>query len=204
MKYKNLVALILLVPFLIGAISKKADKQLNSKTVKWVVKKNSSLRVHGKTNVNQFTCNIDQYVAYDTIICVGDPLKPVKLSGALQLDVFSFDCHSRMITKDFRKTIKAEKYPLLSIRFLSLESMPVLLNKTEFIKGWVEIELAGVVKKFQLNYSFLKATSGVIQLNGERRFSFSDFNLSPPKKLGGMIKINDAFDVKFQLLLQTL
>ncbi|MGB8192402.1 MAG: hypothetical protein WCF67_10810 [Chitinophagaceae bacterium] len=176
----------------------------SSKAVRWVVGKNSSLYIQGKTNVNRFTCNIDQYAENDTIICFGEPLKQVRLSGALQLNVSSFNCHSRLITKDFRKTIKAEKYPVLTIRFLSLESMPALQSESESIKGWVEIELAGVVKKFELNYSFSKTPSGSIQLIGERRFSFSDFNLLPAKKLGGVIKIKDAFDVKFQLTLQPL
>jgi hypothetical protein len=172
--------------------------------VRWVVEKNSTLRVQGKTNVNKFTCTTSEYAEKDTIICFGDPAKPVRLTGALEMDVLSFDCHSKLITKDFRKTIKADKYPVLTIRFLSLESMPLLQNKTQSIKGWVEVELAGEVKKFQLNYSFSKAASSRIQLNGGRSFSFSDFKLTPPKKLGGLVKIKDAFDVNFMLTLQPL
>ena len=199
MSYKNLF-IILLIPVLLSSRAKENEYSL--KTVRWVVEKNSTLRVQGKTNVNKFVCTISEYAERDTIICLGEPARQVKLTGALEMDVLSFDCHSKMITKDFRKTIKADKYPVLTIRFLSLESMPVLENKTESIKGWVEVELAGVVKKFQLNYSFSNAASGLIQLNGGRSFSFSDFKLTPPKKLGGLVKIKDAFDVNFMLTLQ--
>ena len=109
-----------------------------------------------------------------------------------------------MITKDLRKTLKAEEYPKMTIRFLSLQAMPVLLNKTELIKGWVEVELAGVVKRFELSYSFSNNGQGDIQLDGGRSFNFSDFKLSPPKKMAGLIKIKDAFDVNFQLILRAV
>ena len=203
MGYKNLL-LLLLIPAAMSSRTKETGRESPFKTIKWVVEKNSTLRIQGKTNVNRFTCNISEYAEKDTIICLGDPSKPVKLTGALEMDVLSFDCHSKLITKDFRKTIKADRYPRLTIRFLSLETMPVLANNTEAIKGWVEVELAGVIKKFQLNYSFSKASTGNIQLDGGRSFSFSDFNLSPPKKLGGLVKIKDAFDVNFKLTLKTV
>jgi len=202
MWYKN-IFLLLLIPALMGSSLHKLPDR-SGPAVKWIVEKNSTLSVQGKTNVNKFTCNIDEYAEKDTIICIDNASKAVKLTGELKMDVLSFDCHSKLITKDFRKTIKADKYPALTIRFLSLESMPLLNKKTELIKGWVEVELAGVVKKFELNYSFLKSTSGKIQLNGGRSFSFADFKLSPPKKLGGLVKIKDAFNVIFKLTLQPL
>ena len=198
MAYK-IILLLLLIHVLVGASNKPS---VPPPIIKWAVEKNSTLRVQGKTNVNKFTCNIKQYAEKDTIICLGDASKAIRLTGELKMDVLSFNCHSKMITNDFRKTIKADKYPMLIIRFLSLETMPILGNNTEAIKGWVEVELAGVVKKFQLIYSFAKGPSNQIQLEGGRNFSFSDFKLTPPKKLGGMIKIKDAFDVNFMLTLQ--
>ena len=76
--------------------------------------------------------------------------------------------------------------------------------KTELIKGWVEVEVAGIVKRFELSYSFSNNGPGHIQLDGGRTFNFSDFKLSPPKKMAGLIKIKDAFDVNFQLILRAV
>ena len=120
------------------------------------------------------------------------------------MDILSFNCHSSMITKDLRKTLKADEYPMMTIRFISLQFMPRLQNKIELIKGWVEVQLAGVVKRFELSYSFLQTGSADIQLNGGRSFRFSDFKLSPPRKFAGLIKIKDDFDVHFQLTLRTV
>jgi hypothetical protein len=173
-------------------------------SVKWVVEKNSSLRVNGKSNINSFTCNINEYAARDTIVFIDELSRPIKLSGDLQMDVLSFNCHSSMITKDLRKTLKAEKYPKLNIRFLSLQSMPFLLDSTESIKGSLEVELAGVVKRFDVLYSFTSIGAGYIRLDGGHSFCFSDFKLAPPKKMAGLIRIKDVFDVNVQLILRSI
>lgn len=174
------------------------------KVVKWLVEKNSTLRIQGKTNVNSFSCNINEYAKKDTIICIQNHAKPISFTGEIQMDIHSFNCHSNIITKGLRKTLKAEEYPTMTIRFISLQFMPLQQNKIELITGWVEVKLAGVVKRFELSYSFLQSGSTYVQLNGGRSFRFSDFKLSPPKKLGGLIKIKDDFDVNFQLILRTV
>jgi hypothetical protein len=175
-------------------------------TVRWAVEKSSTLRVEGSSNVNTFRCDMQGYYQTDTITGFeeGTALRPVRLKGAIVVDVFRFDCHQRMITNDLRKTLKADEYPRMTIRFLSLERMPEFIGNTELLKGLVEIELAGTRKKFDILYSFVKPGGKTILLNGGRTFSFSDFKLSAPKKLAGMIQIRDRFDVNFRLILTPL
>ncbi len=88
------------------------------------------------------------------------------------------------------------------IRFLKIESMPALTDKSESIKGFVEVEVAGVTKQIEIDYSFSKTDNDLVQLNGEKNFCFSDFNLKPPKKFAGLIRIKDEFKVSFQLMLR--
>jgi hypothetical protein len=171
--------------------------------LKWIVEKTSTLRVAGKSNVNEFNCDIAGYYQPDTIFCTDDggSGSAVKLSGCLEIEVFKFDCHSRMITNDLRKTLKAENHPKLIIRFLSLDRVPALSNNTQNMKGWVEVELAGIRKVFQVSYEFVNKGSSIFLLNGTRVFCFSDFKLTAPRKLGGAIQIKDEFRVDFKLKL---
>ncbi len=170
--------------------------------VKWAVQKNSTLWVEGSSNVNHFTCSVSSLASYDTIIVLNDAVSSLALKGSIKMDVLSFDCHNNLIRKDLRKTLKSEEHPHMVIRFLTLKTMPGLTFKTEQISGWVEVELAGVKKVFELHYTFTKAATGSIRLNGGRKFCFSDFSLEPPRKLAGLIKIRDEFDVKFELMLK--
>ncbi|MEJ7828685.1 MAG: hypothetical protein WKF91_10825 [Segetibacter sp.] len=201
---RQIFSLILIATALFVSEIQMATAKPITNVVRWVVEKNSTMRVEGKSNINSFACNIKEYPKKDTIIVVNDPTKEIRLSGELQMDVLSFNCHSSLITKDLRKTLKAEEYPKFIIRFLSIKSMPTLQDKSELIEGWIEVELAGVVKQFELCYRFSKEGTGYIKLNGAQNFCFSDFKLSPPRKLAGMVKIKDDFKVNFQLILRPI
>lgn len=173
--------------------------------VKWAIEKTSTLKIAGKSNVNEFACSIAGYYQPDTISYMADAAdKAVRLNGHLELDVLRFDCHSTMITNDLRKTLKAEDYPRLVIHFLSLERTPSLQSKAQSMKGWVEVELAGTRKAFQVNYEFTKGANNTFVLNGKRNFTFSDFKLTPPRKLAGAVKVKDEFSVDFNLRLVPL
>ena len=198
----------LLVSLLIcSSLESPTESRYNTSpyATRWVVEKNSRLSVAGKSNVNEFQCAIMGYYQADTILCTDEAAgKPVKLNGCLELDISRFDCNSRMITSDLRKTLKAEQYPQLVIRFLTLERMPSFQGKAQRMKGWVEIGIAGVNRTLQINYDFIKTEQSSFVLNGQKTFCFSDFKLHPPKKLAGMIQIRDNFDVLFQLQMRML
>lgn len=200
-KYKLLVivASILIIPAFASPLRDKINKK---EVVKWAVQKTSTLRITGKTNVAGFGCDIKGYYSPDTILYskADDPKRLVPLKGALSIDVNNFDCHNRMLTNDLRKTLKADQHRYMSVRFVALERMPAFANNRDVVKGWVEVELAGAVKRFEICYK-LEKTGSVIQLNGARSFSFSDFKLTPPQKLGGIVKVKDDFFVDFRLVL---
>lgn len=206
MRPTHILSVWLLMSAVIPITGRTAQPEMPPRNpIKWAIEKTSTLKVAGKSNVNEFTCNIAGYYQPDTLSYTEDDNgKAVRLNGCLEIDVFRFDCHNKMITQDLRKTLKAENYPTLIIRFVSLERTPSFQNITQKMKGWVEVELAGVRKTFQINYEFVRKSNDTYVLNGSRVFCFSDFNLAPPRKLAGAIKIKDEFSVDFSLRLLPL
>lgn len=168
----------------------------------WVVMPGSSLTVNGSTNVNKFQCDIINYSLPDTITCVkAAKAQSLPMNGKLKLDIESFDCHNRMMTSDLRKTLKYKDFPKLTIKFISINSFPNFKNPTK-ISGLVDIGLAGVVKRYDISYVFTIDNSNMVHLKGDRAVTFTDFNLSPPSKLGGVIKAKDELLVEFNLNLK--
>ncbi len=200
---RNLLVVMFAVTCLL-LIDYPGKAQSSGTIVRWVVEKNSKLTVEGKSNVNTFSCNINEYAEKDTIQFTNTLNKPVRLTGNLEMDILRFGCNNKLVTQDLRKTLKATEYPKMIITFISLNSTPQLQHKTEYIKGWITVEIAGVVKTFEMCYTFTVATCGYIQLNGSRNFCFSDFKLVPPKKFAGLVKIKDGFEVNFQLVLRAV
>ena len=176
-----------------------AGFDLGSSKSKWVVLNNCSVKVNGSTNVNKFSCSINGYPNADTLLLNNITALPVAMYGRLSLSVNSFDCQSAMMTSDLRKTLKAKEFPMLRISFVSLDKYPALQPNPEYIKGIVNIELAGVAKRVEVNYKVSADKQQTIHLVGTQSIHFSDFNLIPPRKLGGMIKANDQLDVEFSI-----
>jgi hypothetical protein len=173
---------------------------------KWVIHKSSSLEVKGSTNVNTFSCIIPNYSAPDTLIISNakNNLGAIPLTGEITLSTKSFDCHNPMMTAELRKILKGDQYPKFHIRFISLNKLPVLFSEKEIINGWVEIELANVTKRMEIDYQLSKDAQKNIHLTGNRVLNFTDFNIIPPRKLGGMIKTNNKLNIEFHLHLKTI
>jgi len=174
-----------------------------SGTKRWLVNENSSLCVNGTTNINKFACDIPSYGHTDTLT-VSKGEKEVALSGTISLNIKSFDCHNSIMTADLRKTLKEKQFPQLHITFLSLSKLPELKAEPAFITGMVNIEIAGVSKRFEVNYQVTEDAQNIIHLGGARNINFSDFNLIPPRKLGGMIKTRDKLSVEFHLNMKAM
>ena len=172
-------------------------------TKKWLVSESSNLCVNGTTNINKFSCEIAAYDHIDTLT-VSKGEKEIVLSGTISLNVKGFDCHNSMMTADLRKTLKEKQFPQLHITFLSLSTLPELNAQPAFITGMVNIEIAGISKRFGVNYQITEDAQKIIHLGGSRDINFSDFNLIPPRKLGGMIKTRDKLSVEFHLNIKTI
>jgi hypothetical protein len=175
----------------------------SAEKTKWEISENSSLSVNGTTNINKFSCDIPAYDQTDTLT-LSKEITGVKLTGNIGLKIESFDCHNNMMTKDLRKTLKATIFPRLYIHFLSLSELPQLSVETKPITGWVNIELAGISKRVEIKYRVSVDDQKVIHLIGTQDIKFSDFNLIPPRKLGGMIRTNDLLSVSFHLKMKTI
>jgi hypothetical protein len=166
--------------------------------VKWVVIKGGSLKVDGTTNINKFSCVVKEYNSADTISFL-PRAGFVGMSGCIRLPVFSFDCMSGPMTEGLRKSLNAKEFPRLNITFLSLKKYPALTSAEEVISGTVYIELAGVSKKIDVNYRVFMDNQQVIHLVGNQTITFTAFGLTPPRKLGGMIRTDDQLDVEFHI-----
>lgn len=178
--------------------------QGNPNVLKWVVMSGGSLKVVGSTNINQFTCAITNYSKPDTIHVNRNNNPSVKLNGAIRLDVKNFDCHNKPMTDELRKILKAKVHPKLMIKFVSLNQYPEPNTKHKIINGTVFIELAGVTKKYEVHYKVISADHSNIHLVGSRDVLFTDFNITPPKKLGGMIRTNDKLQVEFNVKMKVI
>jgi len=109
----------------------------------------------------------------------------------------------RYITEDFRSALKADENPDLKIVFLTTDQFSNVSTGV-VVKGIVDIELAHVIKRAEIEYAVKTLQGNRIQMNGSHIFSFSDFKLKAPRKLAGLIRTRDEIKVNFQLFFKTI
>lgn len=169
-----------------------------------IVQPSSTLDIEGTTNINSYKCAISKYVGRDTLVLHegGRNIRPVFVRGAVELDASSFDCGMALMTSDFQRAINSKEHPAIVIDFISFERTPSYSSAQERFKGILKISLGGVTKLFEVNCAIEANSSGTISLAGSRDFTFSDFDLIPPSRMLGAVKVNEALKVSFHLKLR--
>lgn len=169
---------------------------------KWVIERSSNLCIEGRSNVAAFQCDVIEYLKADTISFYKDESQQLQINtrGGLTISVNKIDCHQRFITNDLRKTLKADKIPDLKIELLSVGNFLQFPGRD--VKGVVLISLAGTDRKMEVSYTVETGIKNIIKLHGKRDVLFSDFGLTPPSKLAGLVKVEDRLNIRFLLVLR--
>jgi hypothetical protein len=171
---------------------------------RWVIDTHSRLSIHGSTNVNSFKCNLRQYHNNDTLefLRTDESMEMSFSRNRMSVPVKGFNCGSSQITKDFLATLKADEYPHLEIFFRSFNERTI--KDKSYIDGVVDITLAGATKRYVVRYFARKPAADVILLTGVQAVNFGDFKLEPPKKMMGLIQVQECLEVEFNLSLKSL
>ncbi len=160
----------------------------------------SSLNIHGKTNINKFLCAQCETLDRDTVqILMTTEGKIVRMSNAaLKIRVKDFDCGIKQMTNEFRDLLQADDYPYLQMILDSIEP----INDSKFIAN-ISIVLAGVKSEYRIPVEVFDDEHTLI-CSGKSQVSFVDFNLEPPVKFMGMVKVNEMLDISFNLIIRKI
>ena len=93
------------------------------------------------------------------------------------------------MTNDFQNTLNADKYPFLAITFISMDK----ISENKF-KACVQVKMMNKLKKYTIDFVLIDN-----KLIGAKTLFFSDFDIVPPKKFGGLVYVKDALDLSFSL-----
>ncbi|MDE3743905.1 YceI family protein [Maribacter polysaccharolyticus] len=186
-----------LILFLFGFLSLsflKNDEAIN--TTEIFIASDSELIISGTSNINSFDCSYN-------LNNLNDPIRVnFKNNGGhmdfdstlLKLQNTYFDCGHNRINKDFNQLLKTSQYPNIT---LELNNVKYLDNKTI---ADVSIVIANVKRNYQVPIELSKDKN--FKAKGEMNIHLSDFNLKAPKKALGLIVVNDALTVHFDLTLK--
>jgi hypothetical protein len=162
----------------------------------------SKVTVYGSTNVNNFKFKYTENIFIDKPVKVKNNLGTLQLSGGIiDLKVRAFDSGNSIMNKDFRKMLLEEENPFIQVELSSLA--PTWLPNEVWREGKADIFIVinQVVKKYTVSCKV--ENPGSLLIYGTQRILLTDFGLTPPVRMMGMVKVTEWVDLDFALRFAT-
>src|SRR5690606_19416653 len=127
----------------------------------------------------KFNCTYNVTGPKDTLLFIDN-----KSQDAFYFDIAvdDFGCGNLLLNNDFRKTIRAKEYPKAHVKVTNLR------KSQQGYRCSLHLEIAG--KK--LFFKDFLLHDGEQTLTGNLDLNFDTLGLSPPKKFGGLIKVDET------------
>lgn len=189
-------AIILL--FIFGAFQQATGQ----KNVSIDLLKGSSLTIYGSSNVVPFKIHLkgDNFPSKNiSISAIHRDNKIFVSESILSINVKNFTSENRMALKDFKKLIKHDRYPEISVEITSLEmTKKTCVRECSAGNATGYLTITGIKKEYNIPLSFNKFDK-VFIAEGKIRINIKDFGLTPPTEMMGLIKVSEWIEVVFNL-----
>jgi len=156
----------------------------------------SFVNVWGSTNVNKFELSLNYPVTrIFTVKNLDSGIKENKLYR-ISVPVNHFETDNKLIYNDFLKMIKADLYPdiILGIPYGHLKHV---FSGMECTMHKINITIDGITKSYIIPGSASLCSGGGIYVTGLKDISLTDFNITPPVRFMGLIKVKNDVLIDF-------
>jgi hypothetical protein len=156
-----------------------------------------TISILGSTNVNSF--ELKNSMAHITINACKHSKDSIALKTkkfTLQIPVRNFKTDNAQIYKDFLSLTKSSQHPTIQVG-IGLSNLHNLLSRPRSISFPVEITIAGVTKSYVVSCLVSTRSDGCLSVTGSQKMKLTDFNMTPPAKMLGLVKVNNEIIVNF-------
>lgn len=190
--------LILLIWMLLAG----TENELRAQEYQIFIHPSSDVTVYGSTNVNNFKFQYTENITLDKPVRVKRNEGTLRLSGGIiDLKVRAFDSGNGIMNKDFRKMLQEEDNPFIQVELAAL--LPQWLPNAAWREGKAEINVTinQVTKKYVVRCKVENPES--LLIFGKQKISLTDYGLTPPVRMMGMVKVSEWVDLDFSLRFAT-
>jgi hypothetical protein len=156
----------------------------------------SYINIYGRTNVNSFefylnndsessSVGVDQTIGTTQNLDVNIPVKRLKTEN-------------EYMYSDFLALLKEPEYPYISIGF-DETSIQIENENSPDVAPVVAITIAGVTNQYTIKCDVEDIFTNKM-IKGATKIKLTDFNIQPPTKMLGLVKVKDEIDINFGIL----
>lgn len=166
----------------------------------------SQFQIQGNASIRTFTCAVQQVdgqarfpAARDT---VPDTVPEQQTEVVVQMPVQAFDCGNDRMTDDLQEALDMKDHP--EIRFELIHA--TVGAPTDTARQWRTVNaigalsISGTKRVVRLEAAGYALDANHFRLRGCTPLKMTDFNVEPPSKAFGLIRVKDRIEAQFDLL----
>ena len=165
---------------------------LNAQSLK-INPKTFSMTIFGTTNVHDFQSKVTQ-ASGELVI---NSAKQAQ-SLVVEIAVKSIKSGEKLMDTKTYETFHADKYPMITFKMTDASSLQVNGNDISVtVTG--NLTMGGATKKIAIKATGKILKPGVYQFKGNVALKMTDFKMSPPTAMLGVMKVGDAVTLKYDV-----
>ena len=164
----------------------------------------ANVRIDGSTNINQFHFyyNYPQEENFSLTPISADTNSYADDSLVFYIPIDKIDASNPAMLSDFKELLKASKYPKIKITINNDELLNLFTSRNvENIP--LDISIAGITNSYESPVEVSTNEENRIVVKGRTRIQLTDYNISPPRRFLGMIRVKDEVFINFEIKLIT-
>lgn len=154
--------------------------------------KSFNMSILGTTNVHNFETKVTQVSGE---IVLGEN-KQVQ-SMVINIPVKSIKSKEKLMDSKTYEAFNADKNPYISFKLLDVSSLKINGEDISVVLSG-NLTMAGVTRRVNLVSIGKVLKSGAYEFKGSVGLKMTDFKMSPPTAMMGMMKVGDAITLKYQ------
>ena len=200
--YSNILILPIIFLFALHGLGEVAHSQIT-----YIPDTSSRLWIEGRSNINQFECQANQYFAEASIIDNDDQNEiqreeQERVFLQVEIRVDGFECGKNRMNRDLQDALKSSEFPEITFIFESAEilEMPNSHDQAFELEVRGSLTVAGNTREIRFNTRAYFLETHKVRAIGNTTIKMSDFDVEPPTALMGLIKADDELTVNFDLI----
>jgi len=117
----------------------------------------------------------------------------------IHIPVKDFEASNPLMYDDFLALLNEKEYPQLTICLTNYQ-LENAWRGTVFPFQKIKITMAGITRSYDVGYRLDECNNNLL-IKGETKIKLTDFKISPPVKLNGLVKVRDEIAVNFGLII---
>jgi len=165
--------------------------------IEYKIAPESHLWLVGTATTGSWTCGTGELSGY------GIPSTSVRPADVrVSIKVKNLDCGNRFMNNDMYDAMNADQFPTIEYRLISARRIPSTDNDTVWMKLQTTgtLDLNGVSKQLNMQVNVRRLSGDRIQAVGSIGMLMSDFNVTPPSALFGLVKASNELEVRFDII----